>query len=143
MPDLHYTCFKEMQLEDLHIQPTENTPEIMLKSEGQIIIKGRGMVLDNTEITDRVIAWIEKYMKNPADTTRVFIGFEYLNSYCTSKLISVIRKISELSRHGKKYIINWYYEEDDEDILERGEYISSSFKIPVNFILTKDIKSCC
>lgn len=136
-------AFEKMQLDDLYIHSTLNTPEIFFKSGGCFIIKGRGMVLDNTEITKLVGGWLDKYIKNPADTTYVYIGFEYLNSYCTSKLISVIRKVSEVARSGKKYVITWYYEEDDEDILERGEYISSSFKIPINFVLTKDIKNCC
>jgi len=34
----------------------------------------------------------------------------------------------------KKFIINWFYEEGDEDILERGEYFSSILNIPFNFI---------
>ena len=41
----------------------------------------------------------------------------------------------------KKAVIRWYYEEDDEDILERGEYISAAFNIPVEFIAVSDISS--
>jgi hypothetical protein len=36
----------------------------------------------------------------------------------------------------KKLLIQWYYEEDDEDMFERGEYISMTFDIPVTFIPT-------
>jgi hypothetical protein len=38
----------------------------------------------------------------------------------------------------KKYSINWYYEEGDEDILEKGEDISSALNIPFNFIMISD-----
>lgn len=41
----------------------------------------------------------------------------------------------------KKFVIQWYYEEDDDDILERGEYISSSFNIPIEFIPVNDISA--
>lgn len=132
-----------MLTDSLHILPTENTPEILLKPEGIIKIKGRGMVLDNSAITTQVIGWLDKYMSDPAEVTYVSIGFEYLNSYCTSKLVSILRKITEVTLHGKKYHVIWYYEEDDEDIQERGEYISATFNIPVSFVLTKDIKTCC
>jgi len=37
------------------------------------------------------------------------------------------------------YVVQWYYEEDDEDILERGEYISSTLNIPITFIKTNHI----
>jgi hypothetical protein len=35
----------------------------------------------------------------------------------------------------KKFVVNWYYEEGDEDILERGEYFSSVLDIPFNFFM--------
>jgi hypothetical protein len=38
----------------------------------------------------------------------------------------------------KKYIINWYYDEGDEDIIEKGEYISSITEVPFNFIMISD-----
>ena len=34
----------------------------------------------------------------------------------------------------KKYKVNWYYEDGDEDILERGEYIASVLESDFNFI---------
>jgi hypothetical protein len=36
-------------------------------------------------------------------------------------------------------MINWYYEEGDEDIIEKGEYISSVLDIPYNFIMLSDL----
>jgi hypothetical protein len=38
-------------------------------------------------------------------------------------------------------MINWYYEDGDEDILEQGEYISTTLEIPFNFIMTSDYKT--
>jgi hypothetical protein len=32
--------------------------------------------------------------------------------------------------------VNWYYEEGDDDILERGEYYSSILDLEINFIET-------
>jgi hypothetical protein len=49
-------------------------------------------------------------------------------------LIQLFQKVSRVQLKNKKYIVNWYYEEGDEDILERGEYFSSVLNIPFNFI---------
>jgi hypothetical protein len=38
----------------------------------------------------------------------------------------------------EKYIINWYYEESDEDINEKGEYFSSFPEVPFNLIMIPD-----
>ncbi|MBN1599320.1 MAG: SiaC family regulatory phosphoprotein [Bacteroidales bacterium] len=132
-----------MELKKVEILPTESTPGIFMDPEGFIKIKGKGMVLDNTSNHEKIIEWITKYLANPAEVTFVSICMEYLNSYWTAKLITILKKISDIIFQHKKLIINWFYEEDDEDILERGEHISESLNLPINFIVTGDIKSCC
>jgi hypothetical protein len=52
--------------------------------------------------------------------------------------ISILKKITYIRLKNKKFIVNWYYEEGDEDILEQGEYISSVLDIPFNFIKITD-----
>jgi hypothetical protein len=86
--------------------------------------------------------WIDEYLSNPAEITYVNIAFEYLNSFSTTILVSILRKLSQVILQSKKLVIQWYYEEDDEDILERGEYISSTFDIPIKFIIINNIASC-
>lgn len=132
-----------MDLSKIEILPTDNTPNILMDPDGFIKIKGKGMVLDNSKNFEKIAGWIDKYIADPADITYVSICMEYLNSYCTTKLITILKKISNVVFQDKKLVVNWYYEEDDEDILERGEHISESFNIPFNFISTDDIKNCC
>jgi len=50
----------------------------------------------------------------------------------------LLRKIETINKKNKKYTINWYYEEGDEDILEKGEKISIALNIPFNFIMIDD-----
>ncbi|MCJ7448047.1 MAG: DUF1987 domain-containing protein [Bacteroidales bacterium] len=42
------------------------------------------------------------------------------------------RSISLVALENKKFVINWYY--DDNDILDVGESFSSILDIPFNFI---------
>jgi hypothetical protein len=132
-----------MQINKLNILSTDSTPGVILDPEGIIKIKGRGMALNNIGVSGQIMDWIDAYINNPAEFTSVSIAFEYLNSYCTTKLVLILNKISQVVLHKKKYLINWYYEDDDYDILERGEYISETLNIPVNFVMTYDIKNCC
>jgi hypothetical protein len=53
----------------------------------------------------------------------------------------MLRKLKEVILKSKKLVIHWYYEEDDEDMYERGEYISLTFDIPFTFILTDHISA--
>jgi hypothetical protein len=59
---------------------------------------------------------------------------EYFNGINSMIFNSLLKKISDIKLKDKKFIINWYYEEDDEDILAQGENISSVLDIPINLI---------
>jgi hypothetical protein len=47
-----------------------------------------------------------------------------------------LKKIDQL---GKEVIVNWYHEEDDEDMKEAGEDFSSFFNYEFNFIGVPEI----
>jgi hypothetical protein len=131
-----------MTIADIHIPPTDKSPEVVLDSKGFIMIKGRGLVLNKYKTPEKISGWIENYVNNPSETTEVFLAFEYLNSYSTTILVSTLRDLSQVRLKNKKFIIHWYYEDEDEDLFERGKNISSILNIPIDFITTKDITGC-
>jgi hypothetical protein len=128
--------FEKMVIDEIHILPTDKTPEFILSPEGIIKIKGRGLFGSKTEVSKEIKNWIDAYLRNPAETTYVIIAFEYLNSFSTTILVSILKKLSQVALQTKKFVIQWYYEEGDYDILERGEFISATFNIPITFIMT-------
>jgi hypothetical protein len=128
-----------MTLSGIHILPTKNTPEFIFNPDGMFKIRGRGLYVNNSEVIDQIMDWIDEYLNNPAESTYVTIAFEYLNSFSTTILVSILRKLTNVILQSKKLVIQWYYEEDDEDIFERGEYIAMTFAIPITFILTNYI----
>lgn len=130
-----------MNLEKVHILPTANTPEVLLNPEGHIKIKGRGLVINKIEIPEQITKWIDAYVDSPPDITNVIIAFEYLNSYITTILVSILLKLLKVNQLNKKIIIDWYFEDGDDDILERGEYISSTYNINFNLCMTDDIEN--
>jgi hypothetical protein len=132
---------EEMKTEKAHILPTNNTPEVLLNPKGIIEIKGRAIDEYETGLSKQIMMWIDSYLLNPAESTKITIALEYLNSYNSIILSSVLRKLSQVNQQSKKLVIQWYIEEDDDDLLERGKYISSTFNIPIEFIMTDDIKS--
>jgi hypothetical protein len=123
----------------IHILPANNTPEFLFNPEGTIKIKGRGMFGATDEVSEQIMNWIDEYLSNPAEITYVIIAFEYLNSFSTTILVSILKKLSQVIVQSKKLIIQWYYEEEDDDILERGEYFTENFNIPIKFIMTNNI----
>lgn len=123
-------------MKKVHILPTDKTPEILLKPDGIIKIKGRAIDEDVRKSPTQIMNWIDDYIPNAADITEVTVALEYLNSFNTIILTSALKKISKVLSQGKKLVIKWYYEEDDEDLFDRAEYISSNINCPFEFVIT-------
>src|ERR1035437_9399454 len=118
-----------------NIAPTKNTPEVVLNPDGFIKIIGRSMNANVIEFSKQIEDWIDSYICNPADLTCVDFYMEYLNTNNLIFYISLLKKIETVRLKNKKFMVNWYYDEGDEDILEKGEYISSVVEVPFNFIM--------
>jgi|SRR5664280_2309984 Domain of unknown function (DUF1987). len=123
-------------MKELRISPTKNSPEIILNPDGMIKILGRSIHENVTEYFEPVEAWIAEYMEIPADVTCVDMNLEYFNSASAKVFIHLLEMIKHVSLKNKKFIFNWYYEEGDEDIFERGEYFAVVLDVPFNFIKT-------
>lgn len=121
--------------------PRRELPEITLNPDGYIIIKGRWMDRNMVSFSKSVIDWVDIYICDPAETTCIDIHCDYFAGVSSAILISFLRKFFLVKLKNKKLLINWYYEDGDEDILEQGEYISTTIEIPFNFIMTSDYKT--
>ena len=130
-----------MKIDAVHILPTNNTPEVLLNPDGIIKIKGRAIDESRAKYSEPILVWIDSYLLNPAKITEVTIALEYLNSYNSIILASILRKLSQVNLQSKNLVVKWYIEDDDDDLLERGEYTSSSLKIPIEFIMTDQIRN--
>lgn len=121
-------------MEELRISPTKNTPEIILNPEGIIRIRGRSIHENVAEYFTPVDEWITVYIQSPAEVTCVDMNLEYFNSASAKVFIQLLQKITYVALKHKKFIFNWYFEDGDEDILERGEYFASVLDVPFNYI---------
>ena len=124
-------------MEELRISATKNTPEIILNPEGIILIKGRSIHENVTDFFEPVEDWISAYITVPAEITSVDMNLEYFNSASAKVFIHILQKITYVTLKHKNFIFNWYYEEGDDDILERGEYFASVLDVRFNFIKLK------
>jgi hypothetical protein len=131
-----------MNTEAIQIPPTNKTPGVYLNPLGIIKISGRAIDESRTKFSEQILLWIDDYLLNPAKSTEVTIALEYLNSFNSLILTSILKKLSQVNQYSKDIVIKWYIEEDDDDLHERANYISSTLNIPIEFIMTGNIESC-
>ncbi len=121
----------------IKLESSRKTPGITLDPEGRIAFAGRSIPEDASKFYEPVLAWVIQYMAAPKPETRVDVALEYFNSGSAKYLLQILRELSEIPALGKKLEVNWYYEEGDDDIFERGEYYASILNMKINFIETE------
>ena len=121
-------------MDQYRIDPSRNTPLIHLRPDGNVRISGRSIHENVAEFYQDAFDWAEEYVLNPPESTCIDIQLEYFNSASAKFIIQLLQKFREVIFKNRKFVINWFYEEGDEDILERGEYFASVLDMDFNFI---------
>ncbi len=122
-------------MDSISLVGTAKTPTVELNADkGLIEIKGRSIPENSVEFYAPVIEWLEAYAKSPKAETEVNIQLEYFNTSSSKCLLDVFKKLEVIFKDGIEMTINWFYEEDDEDMLEAGEDYQSIIKIPFKMI---------
>ena len=106
-------------MKDLSLEGSAKTPTIDFKSDGQLLIKGRSIPENSIEFYKPLIDWISEYSDNPKGKTLVNIQLEYFNTSSSKCILDVFKKLESIT--DSEVSIKWFYEEDDEDMLEAGE----------------------
>ncbi|MDY6801439.1 MAG: DUF1987 domain-containing protein [Bacteroidota bacterium] len=126
-------------MESISIEGTPKTPAVSFNAEtGVIEIKGRSIPENSIEFYRPLVEWLEEYSKNPKKLTTVNIQLEYFNTSSSKCILDVFKKLESIKKARNDVIINWYYEEDDEDMLEAGEDYESIIRIPFKMIEVVD-----
>ncbi|MBR9832470.1 DUF1987 domain-containing protein [bacterium] len=122
-------------MENLTIEGTPKTPTIEFSLEdGSLLIKGRSIPENSIEFYKPLIDKLEEYSNTPKPNTTVRIQLEYFNTSSSKCILDVFKKLEKINTGGSETVINWYYEEDDEDMLEAGEDYQAIINIPFKMV---------
>ena len=126
-------------MESISIEGTPKTPTVNFDAgTGIVEIKGRSIPENSIEFYRPLVEWLESYSNEPQKLTTVNIQLEYFNTSSSKCILDVFKKLEAIKKSRNEVIINWYYEEDDEDMLEAGEDYESIIRIPFKMIEVVD-----
>lgn len=124
-------------MEDIRIEGTPKTPTVHFNAaSGSLDIKGRSIPENSIEFYKPLMDWIEEYAKSAQPKTSVNIQLEYFNTSSSKCILDLFKKLEAVNN---EIVINWYYEEDDEDMLEAGEDYDAIINIPFRMIEIEEI----
>jgi len=104
-------------MKEIIIEKTASTPAIEFYDDGRMLIEGRSLPEDVGKFYKPLLEWVTALK---AETVKVNINLEYLNSASAKKLLEMLKSL-DANNNIKNFIINWHYEEGDDDTLETGQ----------------------
>jgi len=124
-------------MNNLNLEGTAKTPTINFNTNGELLIKGRSIPENSVEFYKPVIDWLSEYNNSPQAETKVKVQLEYFNTSSSKCILDIFKKLESLENTNLS--IAWYYEEDDEDMLEAGEDYMAIISIEFEMIEVEEL----
>lgn len=121
-------------LKALHLDATKETPEVTLDAAGnKFEITGRSFPLNAKGFYAPILEWLESYAASPNGKTEFMFRLEYFNTPSSKSISDILKKMKEIKDAGNDVTVNWYYEEDDIDILDLGHVFARTVGMDFEF----------
>jgi hypothetical protein len=127
-------------MENLKLEGSAKTPTVSFDAENGVLeLKGRSIPENSIEFYKPLNDWIDQYGNNPKPNTIVDIKLEYFNTSSSKCILDLFKQLEKLNSKGTEVKVNWYFEEDDEDMEEAGEDYQAIIDLPFKMIEVEEI----
>jgi len=122
-------------MKELVIEKTVKTPFVNFDAESGILkIIGRSIPENPEDFYSKLLDWVNEYFKSPQSETLVNVQLEYINSGSSKFILDFFYLFQDYKTKGNSCKINWYYEEDDEAVLELGKHYQTIIDVPFKLV---------
>lgn len=128
-------------MENLYIAPTPSSPEVDFQFDNHTLcLRGESYPENAAAFYNEVITRLQNYLAGQdQQNIEVNIALAYFNSSSTKMLFNLIGALNTAVDAGNRVTLNWYYDEEDDTILEFGQELSEDF--PAIDFATHPVKS--
>lgn len=118
-------------MDNITIDGTPKTPKVDFSAENGVLeLSGRSIPENSIDFYSQLLNWIDNYASAPKGTTEMNMKLEYFNTSSSKCILDVFKKLENIKKSGNEVVVNWFYEADDEDMLEAGEDYDAIIDIP-------------
>ncbi|HZH87366.1 MAG TPA: DUF1987 domain-containing protein [Brumimicrobium sp.] len=127
-------------MENINLEGTPKTPTVNFDAnKGRLELKGRSIPENSVEFYNSLNEWIENYGKSPQKVTTFDVKLEYFNTSSSKCILDLFKLLEGINGNGTEVKVNWYFEEDDEDMEEAGEDYQAIIPLPFKMIEVEEI----
>ncbi|TAF66955.1 MAG: DUF1987 domain-containing protein [Cytophagales bacterium] len=125
-------------MKNLSIEGTKGiffTPSVQFDAQtGVCELAGESYLEDTVAFYNPLLQWLEQYTKEITKNIVFSFKLTYFNTSSSKAIVDIVKILKQYQNEGGKVEINWYYPEDNYDILAEAEDIMSYLKIHINLI---------
>jgi hypothetical protein len=134
-------------MEVLQIPENNHTPRILLDPfNGIFEFQGISLPEDLFAFYMPVLQWLDDYLaairkienQLTLPSPKVSFKMTYYNSGSVRMLIHILQKLKMISDIQSEMVIDWYYEKEDEHILDNGKDLAELTGVTFRFKVLKD-----
>lgn len=124
-------------MENLIIDKTNSTPYINFdKVSGILQIKGESFPENAAKFYTPILAWLTEYLNNTSEQITLEFEIIYFNSSTSKIFMSIFDMLEDDVKNGKKVVVNWYCDAENETAMECGEDFKEDLNhLPFNIIV--------
>jgi len=113
---------------NLSLGPTQYTPEVILKTSGEISIKGKSYPENSFEFYQPIMHWLKTYLASEKENNKLVATFEidYFNSSRSSVFYDIFDLFDQY-HETMNIVIHWQYKTGNESLQEAGEDFCEDF----------------
>lgn len=104
-------------IEDEYYRPVVNFDA----ETGICTLEGESYLEETDDFFKPLIEWFKEYTSQTNQEITFNFRLTYYNTSSSKKILEFLKLIKEYIQRGNKANINWYYEENDTDIIEDAE----------------------
>jgi hypothetical protein len=107
-------------MEDLIINETQQTPLVVFKLSGELLIQGISLPSNVHDFYDVIYDWIDQFEKQLPPAINLTLHFEYFNTSSSLTIHGILKKLIAFKEKGVDVTVTWVYEEEDYDMYDEG-----------------------
>ncbi len=123
----------------IEIEATEFTPKISFSPDiHPFTISGVSRPENANEFYEPIISWLKEYAENSPESCEINFQFDYFNTSSLKYFLIILSVFKEIVDSGKSVKISWFYDEEDDSMLEAGKNLEELSELQFIFIENQD-----
>lgn len=120
-------------MKKIRIKQTTDSPSLIIDGEvGLIRIAGKAIAHDPGTVYKKLDKEVSEYCLDPHRFSTVNIKLINLSSGASKWLFHLLKELEKINSKETRVIVNWFYEYDNELMLEVGEDFQQIIDLPFN-----------